>query len=135
MLSLLLTGFCAHAADVPTVDSVPAPLLRPQFGDSQKQLSLWRISAAALLASNVADTASSWGKRELNPLLSGTAGSFSGRSALLKLGLEAGVVTVEYLVLRHRPSHSLIKALMWINFGDASGTTAVAVRNFGIAGR
>jgi hypothetical protein len=68
-------------------------------------------------------------------VLSGSTGSFGGKSALLKLGVEAGVVTVEYLVLRHRPSRLSIKALTWINFGDASATTAMAVRNFGIAGR
>jgi hypothetical protein len=46
-----------------------------------------------------------------------------------------GVVAVEYLVLRHRPSRSLARALAWINFGDAAVTGAVAGRNFGIAGR
>jgi hypothetical protein len=135
LLSLLVAGFCAHAADIPAAGGVPATPVRPQFGDSRKQLSLWKISAATLLASNVLDAGSSWGKRELNPVLSGSTGSFGGKSALLKLGVEAGVVTVEYLVLRHRPSRLSIKALTWINFGDASATTAMAVRNFGIAGR
>lgn len=128
-MSLLVAGFCAHAADVPAEAGAPATPARP------KPLSLWKISAATLLASNVLDAGSSWGKRELNPVLSGSTGSFGGKSALLKLGVEAGVVTLEYLVLRHRASRLSIKALTWINFGDASATTAMAVRNFEIAGR
>ena len=135
MLAVLLGSGCLYAADVPNVDSAPASLVRPAFADSHLRLTWWKISAATLLASNVTDAGSSWGKRELNPILSGTTGTFGGRSALLKLGVEAGVVTVEYVILRHRPSRSLMQALTWINFGDASATTGVAVRNLGIAGR
>ena len=98
-------------------------------------LTFWKLSAAALLTSNSVDVTSSWGKRELNPALAGSAGTFGGQGAVLKLGIVGGVVAVEYLVLRRHPSRSAAKVLAWINFGDAAVTGAVAGRNFGIAGR
>ena len=129
MLAALLGVFSLQAADV------PAPVIRPTNPEYRKQLNLWKFSTAAVLASNSMDVTSSWGKRELNPVLAGSKGTFGGRGAVLKLGIMGGVVAVEYLVLRHRPSRSLAKAMAWINFSDAAVTGAVAGRNFGIAGR
>jgi len=135
VLALLLGGFGLHAADSPALETVPATVVRPENGEYRKHLTLWKTSAASLLAANAMDEASSWGKRELNPVLSGNQGTFGKQGALLKLGVAGSVVVVEYLVLRHRPSRSLAKALAWINFGDAAVTGAVAGRNFGIPGR
>ena len=135
MLAVLLGGLCLHAADCPVPETLPATLVRPENADYHKPLNLWKASAAAVLAGNAMDTASSWGKRELNPVLSGSQGTFGKGGAMLKLGVAGGVVAVEYLVLRHRPSRSLAKALAWINFGDAAVTGAVAGRNFGIPAR
>jgi hypothetical protein len=135
ILAVLLGGLCAHAADSPVPRSVPATVLRPAHEECRKPLNLWKASAATLLAGNAMDAASSWGKGEMNPVLSGGQGTFGKGGVLLKLGVAGGVVVVEYLVLRHRPSRSLAGALAWINFGDAAVTGAVAGRNFGIAGR
>jgi hypothetical protein len=135
LLSILLGGLCLHAADG-APESLPATAVqKPDNGDYRKPTKLWTVSAAVLLASNLMDVKSSWGKRELNPVLQGTSGTFGGKGSLLKLGVEGGVIAVEYLMLRHHPSRSLEKALTWINFGDASLTTGMAVRNFGIPGR
>jgi hypothetical protein len=135
MLAVLLGGLCLHAADPAVPETLPASVARPANREYRKPLNLWKASAATLLAGNAMDVASSWGKRELNPVLAGSQGTFGKNGALLKLGVAGGVVAVEYLVLRHRPSRSLAKALAWINFGDAAVTGAVAGRNFGIAGR
>jgi hypothetical protein len=135
MLAVLLGGWCLHAADCPNPESIPATVVRPESGDYGKQLNLWKASAAALLTGNAMDATSSWGKYELNPVLSGSEGRFGKGGALLKLGVAGGVVVVEYLVLRRRPSRSLARGLAWINFGDAAATSAVAGRNFGMAGR
>ena len=75
------------------------------------------------------------GQARVEPGVGGEPGNPREEWALLKLGVVGGVVAVEYLVLRHRPSRSLARALAWINFGDAAVTGAVAGRNFGIAGR
>ncbi|HMD71708.1 MAG TPA: hypothetical protein VKF41_10220 [Bryobacteraceae bacterium] len=135
MLAVVLGGLCLHAADIPAGELLPATVLRSANGEHRNQLTLWKASMAALMAANAADAVSSWGKPELNPALSGSAGRFGKEGALLKLGLAGGVVTVEFLVLRRRRSRSLAKALAWINFGDAAVTGAVAGRNFGIPGR
>jgi hypothetical protein len=135
MLAVLLGGLCLHAADPPVPERLPATVVRPETAKYRRDLNLWKISAATLLAGNAMDATSSWGKRELNPMLSGSGGTFGKEGALLKLGVAGGVVAVEYLVLRHRPSHSFARALAWINFGDAAVSGAMAGRNFGIAGR
>lgn len=138
ILTVLLSGFCLQAADSPALEVTPAgtaTVVRHENGEYRKQLNLWKTSVASLVAANAMDEASSWGKHELNPALSGSQGTFGKQGALLKLGVAGGVVVVEYLVLRHHPSRSLAKALAWINFGDAAVTGAVAGRNFGIPGR
>jgi len=135
LLTLLLGGFGLSAAESPAIEALPATPAAAVQPETRNRLNLWKISAGSLLAANAMDEASSWGKRELNPLLSGSQGTFGKQGALLKLGVAGGVVAVEYLVLRRRPSRSLAKALAWINFTDAAVTGAVAGRNFGIAGR
>ncbi len=135
MLAVLLGGLCLQAGESSAPESIPATVVRPDNKEYRKQLNLWRASVAALLTGNVMDATSSWGKRELNPMLSGTEGQFGKGGALLKLGVAGGVVVVEYLVLRHRPYRSLAKGLAWINFGDAAVTGGMASRNFDISGR
>ena len=48
---------------------------------------LWRASLAAVTAVNVMNAGSSWGKRELNPNLSGNNGRFGAQGGGLKLGI------------------------------------------------
>jgi hypothetical protein len=93
---------------------------------------LWRASVAALTAANVMDAQSSWGKRELNPNLSGSNGTFGRQGAVLKLGIVGGMFVLESLVLRHKPSTRVYRGLALVNLGSASVTGAVAVRNYGV---
>lgn len=93
---------------------------------------LWRTSLAAVVGANVLDISSSWGKHELNPNLSGDNGRFGREGTLIKLGIVGGMFVVESLVLRHRPAARLYRGLALINFGSASVTGAIAIRNFGI---
>jgi hypothetical protein len=93
---------------------------------------LWRASAASLAAANVMDAQSSWGKHELNPNLSGNNGTFGRQGAVLKLGIVGGMCVLELLVLRHKPSTGLYRGLALINFGSASVTSAIAIRNYGV---
>jgi hypothetical protein len=102
----------------------PAPLLVGKH--------LWRASVAALAAANVMDAQSSWGKRELNPNLSGSNGTFGRQGVVLKLGIVGGMFVLESLVLRHKPSARLYRGLALLNLGSASVTGAVAIRNYGV---
>jgi hypothetical protein len=95
---------------------------------------VWRVSVAALTVANVLDTQSSWGKRELNPVLANSNGRFGRESALLKLGLQGGFLGVEYLITRrHNANSKMYRALSVINFGAAAAIGSVAAHNYTIA--
>src|ERR1019366_4973458 len=98
-------------------------------------VTLWRASVAALAATNIMDVKSSWGKRELNPALAGSGGTFGARGALLKAGIVGGAVALQFLILRHGPSKSRCRALAAINFGGAGLVGSAAVRNWSVADR
>lgn len=143
----LETTFAAEKATVSLVETPNVPLgeapneiqPKPMLSVLEKPAvtqprgkTLWRFSIAALAVGNAMDAHSSWGKRELNQNLAGSNGSFGMHSALLKVGIVAGVCTVEYLVLRRHPSASLYRKLSFVNFGDATVTGAMAIRNYGV---
>ena len=109
------------------------PAIEPPRANTQAAgKNLWRASVAAVAAANVMDAGSSWGKRELNPGLSSNNGRFGGQGAILKLGIVGGVMVLESLVLRRPPSTKLYRRLALVNFGCATVTGAMAIRNLGI---
>ena len=88
----------------------------------------WAWSAAALAASVAVDSASSMGRPEMNPLLRGSMGQFSARSAGLKFSIAGVVLGSQYLFLKRHPEQAA-----WAttgNFAAAGLTAGVAVRNF-----
>jgi hypothetical protein len=105
-----------------------APALAPRPISS----ALWKASLASLAVANAMDLQSSWGKHELNPALSGTAGNFGGHGALIKLGLQGGLMGVEFLITRGHPTRKLYRVLAAVNFGAAGATAAVASHNYTI---
>jgi len=76
----------ARAGEIPP----EAPAAKPAISTS------WKISLAPLVASQALDITSSYGMSELNPLLAGPQGQFGAQSAVLKLGVTAGLIGVEY---------------------------------------
>jgi hypothetical protein len=95
---------------------------------------LWRSSLVGLAAASALDIDSSWNKRELNPVLAGPGGTFGARGAALKLGMQAGLVSLEYLIIRRNPAGKLYRITAVVNFLAASVIGAVAVRNYGVPG-
>jgi hypothetical protein len=93
---------------------------------------LWRASMVTLAVANAMDVRSSWGKYELNPSLAGSNGKFGREGALIKLGIVSGMFVVESVVLRHKPSKQFYRGLALVNFGSASVTGAMAIRNLGV---
>jgi hypothetical protein len=128
LMLLLMTGMWVMPA---VADGQTALTAEPGVTHATGK-NLWRVSVVTLAAANAMDAYSSWGKRELNPNLSGNNGSFGRDGALLKLGIVGGMFLVESLVLRNRPSAKLRRGLALINFGSASVTGAMAIRNFGV---
>jgi len=90
----------------------------------------WKVSLAPLVASQALDITSSYGMRELNPLLAGPQGEFGARSAMLKVGVTAGLIGVEYLIVRAHPGAA--RMFTKLNWGAAALTTGFAVHNFSI---
>lgn len=91
---------------------------------------LWKWSVTSLAAANALDIQSSWGKHELNRALAGPGGTFGRDGALLKIGLQGGLMGLEYLVTRGHAGPRLYRALSILNFGISAGTAAVAAHNY-----
>ena len=85
---------------------------------------LYRASQIAVGVASATDIASSWGRRELNPVLG--QGTFGYRQTGIKLGiLGASMVTSDRLTFKRRR-----RLLTVTNFAVAGVMTGVAVRNW-----
>ena len=99
-------------------------LALPMMAESRGH-KLLKWSWGALVAGNVADSASSWGRPELNPVLGPRFGS---RSTAIKFAVTGAVIGVEALLTR---KHSeLERPFAWGNFAMTGVLTGIAVRNY-----
>jgi hypothetical protein len=89
---------------------------------------LWKWSAVALAASSAADVHSSYGMRELNPILRGPDRRFGVSSALMKAGAVGALVLGQKLFLPGRSGR--MKGWTAINFSMAATTGAFATHNY-----
>ena len=91
---------------------------------------LFNSSVATLAAANALDMASSWGRPELNPVLSpgGSGQPFGWQAAAIKLGVSTATVLFQRHVLRRRPE--LARPFAMTNFAMSGLISAVAVRNY-----
>src|SRR5690242_18945501 len=78
---------------------------------AQRDRKIWKASMFAMGAANALDMHSSWGKHELNPALGGRTSTFGTQGALIKLGLQGGLMGVEYLLTRGHPSGKMYRVL------------------------
>ncbi|HVO96442.1 MAG TPA: hypothetical protein VMT15_00155 [Bryobacteraceae bacterium] len=93
-------------------------------------LKSWKISLAPMVASQTLDAASSYGMRELNPLLASSNGGFEAKALSIKLGVAATAVGVEYLIVRKHSGAA--RTLARLNWTTGIVTTGFAVHNFAI---
>jgi hypothetical protein len=102
------------------------------YGESigSRSKKLLMASFAAVTTAEIADSASSWGKLEANPVLGQSR--FGLGKATVKIGLVSAIVTAQYVLLRHR-GPSAYKAVAAINFAGAGALGAIAYRNTHIA--
>ncbi|MGA2737167.1 MAG: hypothetical protein ABSG65_06900 [Bryobacteraceae bacterium] len=108
--------------------TVQAESLAESLAARSKKLLM--ASFAAVTAAEAADSASSWGKLESNPVLGQS--SFGIGKASAKIGVVSAVLAGEYLVLRHRRP-SVYKAMTVVNFAGAAALGGIAYRNSQIA--
>jgi hypothetical protein len=90
----------------------------------------WKRSLLPLVATQGLDIASSYGMRELNPMLAGTDGRFGGKAAGIKIGTTAAAVGIEYLVVKRWPGAA--RMFSKLNWGSSALTGAIAAHNYAI---
>jgi hypothetical protein len=105
-------------------------LLTALCSQAEERTKLWKWSVAAVAASTVADCHSSFGMRELNPLLRGPGSRFGVQSALLKAGAVGVLLLGQKLFLPGRSGR--MKSWSALNFSMAATTGAFAVHNYAI---
>ena len=93
----------------------------------------WMLSVVPLVASEALDASSSWGLRELNPVLAGSDGRFGMKATGIKFSVVGGLVGVEYLLVRKFPRSA--KFFSIVNYSAAGITTGLAVHNYSLPGR
>lgn len=87
----------------------------------------WWVSVAAVAAASVMDMQSSWGRREVNPILRGPDGRFGARGAVVKSSMVGVSWGLQLLLLERKPRMS--SAFSGANLGLAAWMAGVAVRN------
>jgi hypothetical protein len=90
----------------------------------------WAVSLSPLVASQALDAASSYGMRELNPLLANSNGSFGSKAAGIKFSAIGGLVAVEYLLVKKYPKSA--KAFSILNWTSTAITTGLTVHNYNL---
>jgi hypothetical protein len=105
-----------------------APLRIPTR--EERAMIRWKLSLIPLAASQSLDISSSWGMRELNPVLAGKDGSFGMQASAIKLGVMGAVVGVEYLIVHKHPNAA--RAFEKLNWCGAAVTSSFAVHNYAI---
>jgi hypothetical protein len=91
----------------------------------------WKLSLLPLVASETLDAASSYGMRELNPVLAGSNGEFGMRATTIKFGVIGVFIGVEYLIVKAHPGAARIFSK--VNWAAAGVTTGLAVHNYAVA--
>lgn len=86
---------------------------------------LWRVTQAAMLASTTADVASSYGRRELDPVLG--RGRYGIRQTSLEFGITGIVLAVQEIAVHRKPI--LAKRLAIVNLVRTGAYTGLAVHN------
>jgi len=93
---------------------------------SHLHAALWRVSQALVVGANVADSASSWGKYEANPVLNHGAPRFGFGACAIKMAVVAGGLTTQQLVVRKDPRRMRLSTAA--NLAVTGALSAVAVR-------
>ena len=131
----------AAAALVPighrTVDQLSSDdFVTPERGGDRSSASnakwhrQWAISLAPLFASQALDAASSYGMRELNPLLASPDGGFGMKATSIKFGVIGALAATEYFLVRKYPRSA--KVFTIVNWATSGATSALAVHNYSL---
>jgi hypothetical protein len=129
-LLLLSIARPAAAADVAPVAQPLSIESAARRSSDQTSMRRWKMSVVPVFASQTLDVTSSYGMRELNPMLASSDGRFGAKGAGIKLGSTAATVGLEYLILRKYPRAA--RVFTKINWSLSIVTTGFAAHNFSI---
>jgi hypothetical protein len=117
---------------VSVVTGADLPAFHQSIDDTARASAIrsWEISLAPLVGSQALDAASSYGMRELNPLLASSNGGFEMKAVSIKLGVTGALVGVEYLIVRKYPRSA--RVISKLNWTTGIVTTGFAVHNYAI---
>jgi hypothetical protein len=90
-------------------------------------LTPFRAYEISMIGAVAADSASSWGCFEANPLLRSTDGRFGAKGTLIKVAISGGGLLLAHLL--HRKYPKLEKPLTFVLGGGSAWLHGVAIRN------
>lgn len=102
-------------------------LVQPEIQKAKPKLMEWKFSLLALAAAHSTDVATSWNKREMNPMLSPSSGAFGMQTLAIKLAITGGSIALQAILLRRHPE--LAKMFARINFVETGVIGATAIHN------
>ena len=107
---------------------------RPAKDSKRRWKKAWIASWVVFAAVNLLDAHSSAGRRELNPLLRNSDGTFSARkAALIKSAVGGGFFAVQWWIARKNPHTNHYKPFAIATGAAAAGLGVVSVRNYGVS--
>lgn len=113
--------------DSPAPSTAPAPKRNAEEVEiPPKRSTLWKISALFAAAATVADTHSSWGRLEINPMLRSTNGRFGLRGVSVKALVTGGSIGAQYILLRRNPKAEKYGIITNFAIAGVLGTAAAA---------
>jgi len=111
-------------------DFVPVSGVERPLNSDAKWHRQWAISLAPLFASEALDAASSYGMRELNPLLASPNGGFGTKATALKFSVVGALAGAEYFLVKKYPRSA--KLFTIVNWTTAGATTGLAMHNYSL---
>ncbi len=118
--ALANSGFVAPAISIANVED----------RHEQRLKCLWITSIFAMAAGTGADAATSWHKKESNPLLASSDGTFGAKGIGIKAGVAGGVLLPQILFHKNK---DLRTAFTIGNLAQAGLFSGIAIHNAGIA--
>ena len=106
----------------PSDSNLPFSPVRLAPARENRDLHHWKLSLIPLAGSQALDVSSSWGMRELNPVLAGQNGRFGAQAATVKLGVVGAFAGVQYLIVRKYSGcrNQITSSTISFNKGDSA---------------
>jgi hypothetical protein len=137
--SLAKPGQIAVMPETVLVATLPSPLTSPaktrtsflsnEERHDRKMNRIWVGSMVAMVIATGLDAGSSWGKREGNPLLASSNGTFGTKGLSIKTGMAVGIIVPQLLLRSHKDLRSTFAIG---NFAEAALFGGIGIRNLGI---